>query len=195
VIETQDLLLENQILKQELRQVKETSQSEITYLKYQLDQLKRRGFGAKSERFLSMLNAGQLALPIDDENPPVVEKEETVTVEAHDRKKKKKNHPIRKPFPVDLPREVEKIYPAGFDENSEEKLIGEEVTEILEEIPGKFYVRQIIRYKFANKETGGGVIGELPSRVNEKGMFGESLLTRIIIDSIISNQHSAHNNQ
>jgi transposase len=184
VIETADLLLENQILKEELLQVKEKSESEIAYLKYQLDQLKRQIFGVKSERFLSMLHAGQLALPIEEENPPVIEKEETILVEAHDRKKKKKkeNHPLRKPFPAHLPREVEKIYPQGFDENSPEKPIGEEVTEILEEIPGKFFVKQLIRYKFANKETGGVVIGELPSRVNEKGMFGELLLTRIIID-------------
>jgi transposase len=184
VIETQDLLLENQILKQELQQVKDKSESEIAYLKYQLDQLKRQVFGVKSERFISMMDKGQLALAMENENPPVAEKQETIAVEAHDRKKKKKkeNHPIRKPFPANLPRQVEKIYPEGFDENSPEKPIGEEVTEILEEIPGKFYVRQIIRYKFANKETGGVVIGELPSRVNEKGMFGESLLTRIIID-------------
>lgn len=185
MIETSDLLLENQILKQELLQVKEKSESEIAYLKFQLDQLKRQIFGVKSERFLSTLaEAGQLALPIENENPPVIEKEETISIEAHDRKKKKKkeNHPVRKPFPADLPRQVEKIYPEGFDENSPEKPISEEVTEILEETPGKFYVRQIIRYKFANKETGGVVIGELPSRVNEKGMFGESVLTRIIID-------------
>lgn len=185
MIETSDLLLENQILKQELLQVKEKSESEIAYLKFQLDQLKRQIFGVKSERFLSTLaEAGQLALPIENENPPLIEKEETISIEAHDRKKKKKkeNHPVRKPFPADLPRQVEKIYPGGFDENSPEKPISEEVTEILEETPGKFYVRQIIRYKFANKETGGVVIGELPSRVNEKGMFGESVLTRIIID-------------
>ncbi len=180
MIETQDLLLKNKNLQNQLDQ----SQSEIAYLKYQLDQLKRQVFGVKSERFISMQEAGQLALPIENEVPVVIEKEETITIEAHDRKKKRKkeNHPLRKPFPADLPRQVEKIYPAGFDENSPEKPIGEEVTEILEEIPGKFYVRQIIRYKFASKETGGVAIGELPSRVNEKGMFGESVLTRIIID-------------
>ena len=180
MIETQDLLLENKNLQNKLIQ----SQSEIAYLKYQLDQLKRQVFGVKRERYISMLDAGQLVLPIEDENPPVIEEEGTITVEAHDRKKNKKkaNHPLRKPFPADLPRQVEKIFPPGFDENSLEKPIGEEITEILEEIPGKFYVRQIIRYKFANKETGGVVIGELPSRVNEKGMFGESVMTRIIID-------------
>ena len=184
MIETQDLLLENKLLKEELTQVKEKSELEISYLKFQLDQLKRQVFGVKSERFLSLLNAGQLALPIENENPTVIEKEETIIVEAHDRKKKnrKEKHPVRKPFPAYLPREVKKIYPDGFDENSLEKPIGEEVTEILEEIPGKFYVKQLIRYKFANKEIGGVVIGELPSRVNEKGLFGEQLQTRIIID-------------
>ena len=104
MIETQNLLLENKNLQDKLIQ----SQSEITFLKYQLDQLKRQIFGVKSERFLSLVDAGQLALPIEDETSPTIEKEETIFVEAHDRKKKnkKENHPVRKPFPAYLPREV-----------------------------------------------------------------------------------------
>ena len=109
---------------------------------------------------------------------------ETITVEAHDRKKKKKkeNHPLRQPFPAHLHREDIKIYPEGFDENSLEKPIREEITEVLEEIPGKFYVKRYIRFIFASKTNQGVVIGNLPSRPIEKGLFGELFLSRVLID-------------
>lgn len=180
MIETQDLLLENQVLQEKLIR----SESQIAFLKYQLDELKRMIFGAKSERFVSALIPGQLTLPIQEQEARVIEEEPTITIEEHDRKKKKKkeNHPLRQPFPAHLHREEIKTYPEGFDENSPEKPIGEEITEVLEEVPGKFYVKRYIRYKFASKETDGVVIGELPSRPIEKGLFGELLLTRILID-------------
>lgn len=183
MIETQDLLLENQILKQELQQVREKSESEIAYLKFQLGELKRMIFGAKSERFVSHVIPEQLSIPLEKIEVKAVE-QEMITIEAHDRKKKKKEEtqPLRQPFPGHIPREEIKIYPEGYDESSVEKPIGEEITEILEEIPGKFFVKKIIRYKFGNKATGGVVIGELPSRPIEKGLFGELLLTRILID-------------
>lgn len=179
MIETQDLLLENKTLQEKLVR----SESEITYLKFQLEELRRVVFGAKSERFVSHEIPGQLSFEIEKECPKQAE-QETVFVDAHDRKKKKKkeNHPVRQCFPAHIHREETKIYPEGYDENSLEKPIGEEVTEILEEIPGKFFVKRIIRYKFANKETDGVVIGQLPSRPIEKGLFGELLLTRILID-------------
>ncbi|MEM0941779.1 MAG: IS66 family transposase zinc-finger binding domain-containing protein [Bacteroidota bacterium] len=44
-----------------------------------------------------------------------------------------------------LPREKEVIEPEGLEEGM--KKIGEEVTEILEHIPGKLYVRRIVRPK------------------------------------------------
>lgn len=177
--ETQDLLLENKNLLEKLIQ----SQSKIDFLQYQLDQLKRQVFGVKSERFLSLLNAGQLALPIENAAPTVIEKVETITIEEHERRKKKRkeNHPLRQPFPAHIPREVIDVYPEGFDKNSPEKPISDDVTEVLEEIPGKFYVKQYHRFKYATQQ-GGVVIGELPSRPIEKGLFGELLLTRILID-------------
>ena len=180
MIETQDLLLENQVLQGKLIQ----SESEIAYLKFQLEQLKRKIYGSQSERFLSAIVSGQLALPIENDPAPVVEKEESITIEAHDRKKKKKNenYPLRQPFPSHLHREDIKIYPEGFDENSVEKPIREEITEVLEEIPGKFYVKRYIRFIFASKENEGVVIGNLPTRPIEKGLFGELFLTRVLID-------------
>ena len=182
--QTQDLLLENQSLKEELNQVKQKSESEIAFLKYQLDELRRVVFGSKSERFVSNVSEDQLSLPIEIETTTELTLEEVITIEAHERtkNKKKKNHPLRQGFPSDLPREVILIYPEGFDEHTTEKPIGEEVTEVLEEIPGKFFVKQYRRLKFASTQNGGVVIGNLPTRPIEKGLFGENLLAQLLID-------------
>ena len=170
MIETQDLLLENQLLK-----------SKISNLEFQLDELKRLIFGAKSERYVSNVHPSQLSLL--DVPQSEMEQNNSITIEEHERKQNdtKKNHPVRSPFPADLPREEIIIYPDGYDASTIEKPIGEEVTEVLEEIPGKIFVKCYRRLKFAKKE-GGVAIGNLPSRPIEKGLFGELLLTRILVD-------------
>ena len=66
------------------------------------------------------------------------------------RKPEKKNKPVRQPLPDHLRREIEVIEPEGIDDNWER--IGQELTEILEHKPGEFYVRQIIRPKYALKK-------------------------------------------
>lgn len=136
-------------------------------------------FGAKSERFVPAAHPSQLNLL---EEPVVEVAEEVIIVDRHERKKKKEKHPVRQPFPASLPRQVTVIYPEGFDENSTQKPIGEEVTEILEEIPGKFFVKKIVRPKYADPKGEGVLIAELPSRPIDKGLFGTLLLTRIIIE-------------
>ncbi len=184
MIETPDLLLENQLLKEELKQVIEQSQSKISHLQFQLDELKRLIFGAKSERFISNIHPSQLSLL--DVAAQENEVATTTTVEKHDRKQNdtKKNHPVRSPFPDHFPREDIFIYPDGYDATTDQKSIGEEVTEVLEEVPGKFFVKRYRRLKFAKKE-GGIAIGDLPSRPIEKGLFGESLISRIVTDKYV----------
>jgi transposase len=137
-------------------------------------------FGAKSERFVPVAHPSQLNLL---EEPAVESVErETIIVDRHERNKKKEKHPVRQPFPASLPRQVTVIYPEGFDQNSTQKPIGEEITEVLEEIPGKFFVKKIIRPKYADPNGEGVLIAELPSRPIDKGLFGTLLLTRIIIE-------------
>ena len=178
MIETENLLLENELLKQKL----DHSQSEIAFLKYQLEDLRRKIFGIKSERYVSLNASGQLSLldiPVEESTPPV----QTVKVEEHERqqKKEKAKHPVRSPFPSHLPREEYIIYPDGYDATTTETPIGEELTEILEEVPGKFFVKVYRRLKFASKSNG-IVIGNLPTRPIEKGLFGENLIARVLTD-------------
>src|SRR5690606_20350666 len=88
---------------------------------------------------------------------------------------------------TDLPREEIVIEP---DEDVADcKQIGTEVTEELEYTPGKFFVRQYRRPKYAriNPEEGqaGVVIGKLPARFMEKGIAGPGLLAQILIDKYV----------
>lgn len=148
-------------------------------LKLELEQLKRMIFGSKSERFVADV-PGQLSLDIA--SGAAENLTGTVVVDQHERKKNRKKKPVREAFPASLAREIITIYPEGYDENTAEKPIGKEVTEILKEIPGKLFVKRYERLKFAKPNNEGVVIGELPSRPIDKGLFGELLLTRIIID-------------
>jgi transposase len=150
-------------------------------IKFELDQLKRMIFGSKSERFVPSIDSSQLSF---DMNEPLTEapEEEVITVDKHERKKKQREKPVRQVFPSSLPREVITIYPQGYDESTTETPIGKEITEVLEEIPGKFFVKRYERLKFAKPGSNSIVIGELPTRAIDKGLFGELLLTRIIID-------------
>jgi transposase len=181
-VEEQVVFYKNKLEEAEQKTIRLESKNQ--QLQFQLDQLKRMIFGAKSERFVPATIPGQLSLEIELPAEESLSAIEAIEIEAHERKKKDKkvNHPVRQVFPADLPREEIIIYPEGFDENSIEKPIGEEVTEVLEEIPGKLYVKRYRRLKYASQQTGGVVIGTLPTRPIEKGLFGEQLLAQLMID-------------
>jgi len=156
-------------------------ESRLAKVEFELAELRRLIFGAKSERFAPSVHPTQLNL-LEEPAIDKQEEEEMIIIDKHTRRKKKEKHPVRQPLPAHLPREIITIYPEGYDENSPEKPIGKDVTEVLEEIPGKFFVKRYERLKFAKPDGEGVVIGELPYRPIEKGLFGVLLITRIIIE-------------
>jgi transposase len=152
---------------------------EIVYLKQELAQLKRMIFGAKSERFIPD-DPGQLSLDLDIEQKENTEQQETEDIAFTRRKgKKKKEIPVRLPLPSHLHREEIVIEPE--EDTTGGKRIGEEVTEVLEYIQGKFYVKRIIRPKYALPEEKGIVIGTLPSLPIPRGNAGPGLLAHLLI--------------
>ncbi len=153
----------------------------VVELKHELDQLKRLVFGSRHERFVPSTPQEQLALGLEVQTaqPPVPALEKI----EYTRKKKEtsqKIHTGRMKLPADLPREQVIIEPdqdiTGWTR------IGEEITEELERIPGKLFVRQYVRPKYAKPDGEGVVIGELPARPIDKGIAGPGLLAQIIID-------------
>lgn len=160
------------------------SESSITILqlRHELDQLKRLIFGSRHERFVPIAPPEQLALGLDIQAGEVPTP--SVQAIAYTRQKKtapsNKLHTGRMKLPANLPREQVIIEPT---ENVSGWIkIGEEVTEELERIPGKLFVKQYIRPKYANPNGEGVVIAGLPARPIEKGIAGPGLLAQVIID-------------
>jgi len=162
----------------------EQRDTQIEGLKNELFLLRRKLFGHSSERFikedpdqLKLDFGGEEILP-EEIRAQTEAAEETIT---YQRKIRKENpaHPVRQPLPSDLERREEIIEPNPIPEGS--KCMGEEVTEILEYIPGTFYVRRIVRRKYALAQEAGVVIGELPSLPLPKSNAGASLLAHLLV--------------
>ncbi len=151
-------------------------------LRHELDQLKRLVFGSRHERFIPTTPQEQLALGLSVEKAeapaPAIQ-----TIEYTRKQKKETTEKIqtgRMKLPTDLPREQVILEPG--EDVSGMKKIGEEITEELERIPGKLFVRQYVRPKYAKPQGEGVVIAELPARPIDKGIPGPGLLAQIVID-------------
>lgn len=157
--------------------ITESEYVRLLSLESQVAELKRLIFGSKSERFI----------PTDSQQTTLFDTvaeatEEPVTEQvSYERKlvKKDKQKPVRALLPAHLPRQEEVIEPDELVEGM--KKIGEEVTEILEHIPGKLYVRP----KYVKGDQDGVYIGELPSLPLPKSNAGASLLAHIMVSKFV----------
>ena len=155
-------------------------QQKIDDLQWQVDQLKRMAFGQKRERFDA--DSQQLPLPFEG-TPEKEQQQEEALVEKIEYVRKKQStsaHKGRVALPEHLDVEEVEIYPEG--DLSQLQCIGKEVTEELECIPAKLFIRRYIRYKYAPKNKEGVLIGELPERIIDKGIPGPGLLASILVD-------------
>jgi transposase len=151
-------------------------------LKHELDQLKRLVFGSRHERFIPATPQEQLALGLDTQPSQPVSISTTEKIE-YIRQKSESSERIptgRMKLPANLPREQIILQPPG--DISQLKKIGQEITEELERIPGKLFVRQYIRPKYVRADGEGIIIAELPLRPIDKGIAGPGLLAQIVID-------------
>jgi transposase len=161
--------------------------AKILYLEEQLEWCKRQIFGKKSERIVKDLNQDQLKFEgFTDQSPS---KEETQTIPAHERKQRSSTGEDKIQLPPDLP--VEKIV---LDIPEDEKIcketgiplvkIGEEISYKLAHRPGSYYLKEIIRPKYAHptKEERGILIASMPDSIIPKCRADESLLAKIIVE-------------
>jgi len=161
---------------------------DVLYFKQELEKLKRFAFGKKSERFVPSddPNVIQLTLPLEVAVRPVEEiKTETETL-TYTRQKPTKTEQVshsRSPLPANLPRQEILIEP-DIDLTGAKK-IGENITEVLEYIPGKLFVKKYIRPKYVFPEEGKIVTAELPSLPIPRGNAGPSLLAHLIISKYV----------
>lgn len=157
----------------------------IVYLEEQLAWLKRQIFGQRSER-VTDLNDQQLALE-GFENLKTSIEEQGKIVLAHTRRKPQRNGQDAITLPSDLP-----VKTTIIDIPDEQKIcqetgqplvqIGVEISRKIAHKPGSYYVKEIVRPKYANpkKEEAGIITAELPDSLLPKCRADESLLADII---------------
>lgn len=172
-----------------------TENKELQYivasLKQQLEQLKKMIFGSKSERFVPAdINKTNLQLSLSLEAETIAQckitdatKVEYIRTKTTVTENKPRVHPGRMKLPEHLRRDTIILEP-DTDVTGLKK-IGDEVSEVLDYIPGELYVKQYIRPKYVQPldETRNTVItASLPGRIMEKCMIGEGLAAQIIVD-------------
>lgn len=168
----------------ELRAVSERLMAEVQSQAYQIEKLKaelhghrKARFGSKSESF------DQLAFDlVEDVEIEVAAEAQNIEPAEANSKSPKRQH-SRKPLPDHLDRQNE-VLTAG-EECGEcggyLRQIGEDVTEELEYIPGRFVVRRIIRPRMACTCCEAFTQAPLPSRPIERGRPGPGLLAHVLV--------------
>lgn len=175
-------------------QFKEETDYTIASLKHEIAQLKKMIFGSKSERFVATDDKAtnpQLSLGLDAETVAACKitdatKVSYIRTKTEVTENKPKAHPGRMKLPEHLRRETTILLPQT--DVTGLKKIGDEVTEVLDFIPGELFVKQYIRPKYvqpASDITNTVITASLPDRIMEKCMAGEGLLAQIIVDKYV----------
>jgi len=171
--------------------------AQITYLKLEIEKLKRQLFGTRSERTARLID--QMELQLEELEAAAAEDEiaaekaaaKTTTVAGFTRKK-----PSRQPFPAHLPRE-RVVAPAPTScaccGGTRLSKLGETVTETLESIPRQWMVIQHVREKFACRDCEKITQPPAPFHVIPRAWAGPSLLAMIMFEKF--GQHQPLNRQ
>ena len=146
---------------------------EIEALRHQIDKLTHMLFGTRSER--------KKAKEMTQDNNDT---EEIFT--TSNPKQPSENQPKRQPLPKDLPREKVRYDLAESERACYEcgqycRMIGKEVSEQLDVIPAKLFVRQFIRYKYACPSGCTVKTAPMPRQPIDKGLAGPGLLADVLM--------------
>jgi transposase len=160
-----------------------TAQAEIAKLRFQLARYRRAEFGRSSEKLTHEIEQLELAIEtletdraqrLAAASPVVVAAIETAT-EAQ--------KPARRPLPDHLPRE-EVAHPAPCTCPScggALRRIGEDVTETLDYVPGRFKVIRHVREKLSCRACDTIVAAPAPDHAIARGRAGAGLLAHIVV--------------
>ena len=150
----------------------------IEKLEHQLAGLRRHRFGSSSEAL------GQLELTLEEEEIARAAAPQSDDEDAAAPAGEPKRKPRRKPLPAHLHRN-ERILSHGSECSAcggSLKTLGEDVTEELEYIPGRFVVNRIVRPRMACSCCETFYQAPLPSRPIERGRPGPGLLAHVLVN-------------
>ena len=178
---TQELEQENAELRAEVERLR----VERDKVSAQLEQLLRRLYGSRSERF-----DGHPELPFEEpETPPPPHVDEAPDDECEEdlRPNRRRRHRGAPRLPKDIARVEEIVEPSDEDRRcsccgKDRHVIGYEETEKLEYTPASCYLRVIRRPKLACKdhEEAGVTTPDLPPQAIAKGLAGETMLAQVV---------------
>jgi transposase len=181
-----ELIAQKDVQISQLQAENQQLRTENKLLKEKVDLLIKRVFGAQSEK----LDAAQLELLLKGidrgkadasaekaEASPIVE---TLKPGAERSEKKQR----RERWPQELAVEQEVIEPQEVKDNPEAfRCIGEEVTEMLDYQPARFFRRQLIRRKFVRREQPelAPIIAALPESLQQRCIAAPGLVAQVIV--------------
>ena len=175
--------------------------NELAYSKLKIQVLEEKlrlqriaKYGPGSEK-LSNLQLELLEFEPGVSNTEVAAESERDALPPTAEKKKRRKHPGRQTLPADLPR-VERVIACTPEQcvcggcGADTKVIGYEVSEVLDVKPAEYYVQVTKREKRACKkcEEQGVAMAPLPARIIAKGLVSD----RIVIDSLVG-KYADHN--
>jgi transposase len=160
-----------------------TAEAEIARLKFQLARYRRAEFGRSSEKLTRDTEQLELALEtletdqaerLATTSPPVAAAVETEVAAQK---------PARRPLPQHLPREdVRHASPCACPScGGALRKIGDEVTETLDYVPGRFKVIRHIRAKLSCRACDTVVAAPAPDHAIARGRAGAGLLAHIVV--------------
>ena len=176
--ETQSLPKDPAELRQTAQQLVSLVKSQalrIAKLEHQLAGMRRHRFGSRSE------SLDQLELTLEEEE--IAAAKAAPPDPPSDTDDAAKEKPKRKPLPANLPREEQLLSPGDEcgDCGGALKILGEDVTEELDYLPGRFVVNRIVRPRMACKTCEAICQAPLPSRPIERGRPGAGLLAHVLV--------------
>ncbi len=168
-------------LKTENQKLRET----VDALKEQLEWLRRQIFGRRSEKDLRNLDESQLSF-----NGFALEKSipEKQVIKSHERVKQCRNGQDKITLPPDLPVERTVIDLPEEQKKCQETgtplvKIGEEVSRKLAHKPGSYFIKEIVRPKYAHPQRSeeGIKIADLPSSLLSRCQVDDSFLAELLV--------------
>jgi len=169
----------------------------ISYLKLEIEKLRRQLYGRRSERQARLLD--QMELQLEELEASATEDElaaERTAARTQTVRSFQRNRPSRKPFPDHLPRErVVIAAPESCPCCGSTKLskLGEDITETLEVIPRQWKVIQTVRERFSCRACETISQPPAPFHVTPRGFAGPNLLAMILFEKF--GQHQPLNRQ
>jgi transposase len=149
-------------------------------LKARLARLLRERFGASSEKLRGAIE--QLELTLEELETQIAETAPEPPAPSPERRTARRK-PVRKPLPPSLPRDVvEHAAPCACPQcGGALRPLGEDVTEVLEYVPGSFRVTRHVRPKLSCRACESIAQAPAPDLPIQRGLAGPGLLAHVLV--------------